>query len=356
MISDVPLGGFLSSGTDSFAIIRAMEQVNSGQTRAYSVGFTNKDFNELPWTRQAAEALGVSLESQMMELDFQELCDLVRPYCRDPFADSSSLPTYLLCGMASQHVKVALTGDGGDELLAGYATHRAGGPARRYRRLPAWLRKGVIKPLTLCLPEIGGKYSLREKAGRFVMGAENDQFRRHAAWRTVFDRRLKRKIYTEDFWRQTKDFDTLEMYAEPLRRAHQAGCDELDCMLYADLSFYLPNDMLVKVDRMSMAHGLEVRVPFLDAELVEFCWRLPAEMKLRGKTGKYVLRRAIADRYPQELARRPKSGFNMAYDRRAETAIDVDNRFCKPATLRYRDGFGHYHQLMMRFLFEMLPK
>jgi len=355
MVSDVPLGGFLSSGTDSFAIIRAMEAANPGQTRAFSVGFTDPRFDELPGSLQAAEALGVTLASETMTLDYSALCDRVRPHTREPFADSSSLPTYLLCQMARRQVTVALSGDGADETLGGYATHDAAAAAARYRHWPRWVRQGIVRPLTKLLPEVGGKYSLREKAGRFVAGAEQGRWRDHASWRVVFTRELKRRAYTEEFWDAARNFDPLGRYAEPMRRAERAGCGELDCLLYADQTFYLPSDMLVKVDRMSMAHSLEVRVPFLDKDLVEFCWRLPVELKRDNGLGKIVLRRAIADPYPDELARRPKSGFNMACDSRAPRTIPLANRFCRPTPLRYGQTFGRYHQLMIRYLLALLP-
>ncbi len=354
MVSDVPLGGFLSSGTDSFAIIRAMQNVNRGQTRAFSVGFADSRFDELPWTRQAAAALEVDLDAQIMPLDYQALCARVAPHCRMPFADSSALPVYQLCRAAREHVTVALSGDGADEMLGGYATYGAAAAAAKYRRVPGPLRRGLLGPLARHMPDLGGKYSLRDKAARFVTGAEQGPMRDHAAWRIILRREVKKRVYTPEFFRQTEGFDPLGLYAAPIARARAAGCGDLDSLLYADQTFYLPNDMLVKVDRMSMAHGLEVRVPLLDVDLVEFCWRLPERMKRRDGTGKVILRRAISEIYPEELNSRPKSGFNMAYDRQGETTVRFDNPFCRPVALGYRHSFGRYHQLMMRFLLEML--
>ena len=356
MISDVPLGGFLSSGTDSFAIIRAMQNVSRGRTRAFSVGFADSRFDELPWTRQAAAALDVHLDAQVMPLDYQALCPRVAPHCLMPFADSSALPVYQLCRAARRHVTVALSGDGADEMLGGYATYAAAAQAATYRRVPRLLRRGLLAPLARRMPDLGGKYSLRDKAGRFVVGAEEGPMRDHAAWRVILHRELKEKVYTPEFLRQTEGFDPLGLYAEPVARARAAGCGVLDSLLYADQTFYLPNDMLVKVDRMSMAHGLEVRVPFLDVDLVEFCWRLPESMKRRGAMGKIILRGAIAEAYPEALQRRGKSGFNMACDRRGERTVRFDNPFCRPVSLAYRHSFGRYHQLMMRFLLEMLSE
>ena len=355
MVSDVPLGAFLSSGTDSFGIVRAMESVSPGRTRAFSVGFADPRFDELPYSRMAAEALGVSLETETVGVDVGELTERVRPFSRDPSADSSSLPTYLLCQMARKHVTVALSGDGADEMLGGYATYRAAATARKYRRLPRWLRSCVIEPIARRLPDVGGKYSLRDQVNRLVHGAAAGPDRDHAAWRVIFTPELKDLVYTDDFRAATRSFDPLDRYAGCVRRAREAGCEDLDALLYADQVFYLPNDMLAKVDRMSMAHSLEVRVPFLDVDLVEFCWRLPTAMKLSGKIGKWILRRAIADRYPDELSRRPKSGFNMAADRGAERAVRVDHRLCKSVNIPYSRSFGRYHQLMIRYLLAQMP-
>lgn len=311
-ISDVPIGAFLSSGTDSFAVVRAMEKYNPGQTSAFSIGFNTKSFDELPDTKLAASSLGVGLTSKYMDIKDAELLPQIARYCLEPFADSSCLPTYLLCKMASEHVKVALGGDGADELLGGYDTYRANRYAELYRRIPSWIRKGIVMPLAFTIPESGARYSPRQKATRFVRSAEEGKWRDHASWRTIFPGELKRIIYTPDFLRAVQDFDPINLYTQPMISARKKGCSDLDCCLYADLTFYLPNDMLVKVDRMSMAHGLEVRVPLLDKELVEFAWRLPTHMKIRsGHIGKYILRRVIEREYPAPLKKRHKRGFNV---------------------------------------------
>lgn len=353
MVSDVPLGGFLSAGTDSFAVVRAMQQAARGRARAYTIGFADPRFDELPWTKQAARALDVHLDWQVARLEDDELWRRVAPHCVEPFADSSALPVYLLCEMASRHVKVALSGDGGDELLAGYVTYRATPCARAYRKLPPAVRR-TCAALAQLVPDAGGKYTLGEQARRFVYGAENGRWRDHASWRILLPRKLRHRLYRPAFRRELGDFDPLELYAEPMRRAARAGCSELNCLLYADQIFYLPNDMLAKVDRMSMAHGLEVRVPLLDRELVEFCWRLPEEMKLRGRRGKHVLRRAIAGAYPPALRRRPKSGFNLACGPEDDAPVPVDLPFCRPARLAGGNTFGRYHRLMLRHLLRML--
>jgi asparagine synthase (glutamine-hydrolysing) len=309
MVADVPLGVFLSSGVDSFAVARAMRRGHSGPVTGFSIGFDQASYNELPGARRAAQALGVELVSQVLRPS-PELAGEVAARCREGFADSSSLALYLLSRFTSRRVKVALGGDGGDELLAGYDTHALAGWSRLYRRLPAFLR-GLLARAARALPDTGRRYSLHQKARRFTFGAGQGPWRDHAAWRVIFTPQDKARLYTPEMRRELAGFDPLELYAEPMRRAAAAGQDPLHCLLYADLTFYLPNDMLVKVDRMSMAHGLEARVPLLDLEVVEHAWRLPARLKLWRGEKKRVLRRSIARHYPPELRRAPKRGFNV---------------------------------------------
>ncbi|MBT5716707.1 MAG: asparagine synthase (glutamine-hydrolyzing), partial [Opitutae bacterium] len=314
MVSDVDLGAFLSSGKDSFAIVQAMQMVSRGMTTAFSMGFNNTKFDELEGAKLSADTLGVKLISNRMNIDVDKLIEELKPTMQEPFSDPSGLPTYLLCKMASKHVKVVLGGDGADELLGGYEVYWANNLARWYRIIPSAIREKFIRPLVNAIPDFGGKYSFQEKAGRFMYGSKQGPGRDHSSWRVFIPSHIKEKLYTPEFLNEIKDFDPVAMYAKPILRAEEHGCSALDSFLYADLTFYLPNDMLVKVDRMSMAHGLEVRVPFLDPDLVEFCWRLPDRMKIRGGKLKFILREMIKDTYPKELQKQPKSGFNLEYD------------------------------------------
>jgi asparagine synthase (glutamine-hydrolysing) len=350
MVSDVPLGAFLSSGTDSFAIVQAMQQINKGRTTAFSMGFNNKKFDELENTKISANALGVKLISSRMVLEIENLIKEVAPHTQEPFADSSSLPTYLLCKLASKHVKVVLGGDGADELLGGYEVYRANDLARWYRMIPQVIRENVVRPLANMIPDFGGRYSFQEKAGRFMYGARQGEGRDHSSWRILLPPHLKKKLYTPEFFKEVRDFDAVDAYAKPIRQALKQGCSLLDSCLYADLTFYLPNDMLVKVDRMSMAHGLEVRVPFLDLDLVNFCWRLPCQMKIHGGKLKYILRKMLGNTYPKELQRFPKSGFNLEANAFPGTELSIDNYFCKPTKIHISELFGKYHFAMLSYL------
>ena len=232
--------------------------------------------------------------------------------------------------MASKHVKVVLGGDGADELLGGYEVYSANNLARWYRMIPSIIRERFIRPLVNAMPDFGGKYSFQEKAGRFMYGSKQGPGRDHSSWRIFMPSHIKKKLYTPEFLNEIKGFDPIDLYAKPIHRAREHGFSVLDSCLYADLTFYLPNDMLVKVDRMSMAHGLEVRVPFLDPDLVDFCWRLPDKMKVRGSKLKFILREMIKDTYPKELQQQPKSGFNLEYNIFPGTEVTFKNPFCIP--------------------------
>jgi asparagine synthase (glutamine-hydrolysing) len=310
LVSDVPVGAFLSGGLDSAAIVRAMRR-GAGDVRALTVGFEDRAFDERAPARQTAAALGVTLDEQVVPLDPADLIDRVSRHLEEPTADSSAVPVYLLCQAARRRFTVAMSGDGADELLAGYDTYRATAFAARYRRLPRLVRQRVLAPAAACIPVRDGKYSLHQVAMRFVRGAELGPDLDHCAWRLAFSDELKRRLYTDDFAAAARGCDPLGRYAAHIR-AVPPGRDRLCGWLNADTSFYLPNDMLVKVDRMSMAHGLEVRVPFLDVEMVRLCANLPSEFKLhRGRVRKHILRESLRGSVPDDVLRRRKSGFNV---------------------------------------------
>tara|TARA_B100000676_G_scaffold300142_1_gene345385 strand:- start:1017 stop:2849 length:1833 start_codon:yes stop_codon:yes gene_type:complete len=354
MVSDVELGAFLSSGKDSFAIVQAMQEVSKGMTTAFSMGFNHNKFDELEGTKLSAAALGVELISSRMTIDVDNLIEEIKPTMQEPFSDPSGLPTYLLCKMASQHVKVVLGGDGADELLGGYEVYKANDLARWYRKIPNIIRERFIRPLVGAIPDFGGKYSFQEKTGRFMYGSEQGFGRDHSSWRVFMPSHIKKKLYKPEFSKEIKDFDPIEVYAKPIHRAREHGLSILDSCLYADLTFYLPNDMLVKVDRMSMAHGLEVRVPFLDPDLVDFCWRLPDKIKVCGSKLKFLLREAIKDTYPKELQQQPKSGFNLDYDIFPGTEVTFNNTFCFPRKIQTEELFGQYHFMMLSYMSRLM--
>jgi asparagine synthase (glutamine-hydrolysing) len=250
-----------------------------------------------------ASWLGTQHAERVVEpRDALELVPRLTDVLDEPLADASVVPTYLLSRFAREQVKVALGGDGGDELFAGYSTLQAHRVADFYERVPAGLRKRVIAPLVRRLPVSHANMSLDFRAKRFILGTDQPVAERHHVWLGANARGLLRS----DLINGTSPFEVLD---EHVSRA--GGYDRLSQVLYLDMKMYLEGDILPKVDRASMACSLEVRVPLLNLELAQLAARLPIELKLRGLTRKYLLRRAVAGRLPPEIIRRAKKGFSF---------------------------------------------
>jgi asparagine synthase (glutamine-hydrolysing) len=310
MVSDVPLGAFLSGGVDSAAVVAEMVSAMPQRVRTFSVGFDEASFDERNAALVSAERLGTEHQAIHVSLDVEDTFDRFMAGCDEPFADSSSLAVHHLCRVASQEVTVALSGDGADELLAGYPTYSATHLAAAYRRFPAWSRS-FARRVAAAIPVSEKRYNLHQFANRFVLGAEEGEGRDFSSWRLHFRSCDRATLCRPEAIHNGRD--PLELYAVHYHHAPEAA-SSLKQMLHADLTFYLPNDMLVKVDRMSMAHGLEVRVPFLDHELVEFCATLPDEHLARlpfPRKNKLILRRRLERQIGKDVAWRKKTGFNV---------------------------------------------
>jgi asparagine synthase (glutamine-hydrolysing) len=308
MVADVPLGAFLSGGIDSSLVVALMQKVRAGSARTFTIGFAEASHDESQDAARVARHLGSDHEDVV--LSASEALSAVPQLAEifdEPFADSSQIPALLLSRMTRRHVTVALSGDGGDELFAGYNRHRFAASRSAIRATPgyarhgaaslltlmspaAWDRLGRLLPRTHRPPQLGDK--LHKLAGVLTASTEAEVYRRLTAGAS------RGRAGTEpDALGAQVPFDLL------------SRLDPVSIMQYLDLTWYLPNDVLTKVDRASMAVGLEVRVPLLDHRLVELSWRLPASLKLGRGGGKLVLRR-ILDRYvPRHLTARPKSGF-----------------------------------------------
>lgn len=308
MVSDVPLGAFLSGGVDSSSVVWAMRSSGGTTPQAFCAGFEESSFDEIPFARQAAEHLGVELHARRLTADAAALLPTLVAHAEEPLADNSMIPLYLLSGFTRERVKVALSGDGSDELLAGYMTYKASRLAVWYRRLPGPIRRGLVRPVVESLPASQTKYGAAMLARRFVEGAENPALRDHCSWRQIVSPSEKRRLYLPGMARGVGDFDPLAEYAAAADDAPD-WLSPLEQRLHVDLTFHLPNDMLVKVDRMSMAHSLEVRVPLLDLEMVKLCLSLPSTYKLRRGTGKFILKESLAGELPRTLLHRKKAGF-----------------------------------------------
>ena len=303
LVSDVPLGAFLSGGVDSSLIVAGMEHA-----RTFSIGFDDPTYNELPWAQRVADHLGVDHKFEIIQPQVAELFDHLMPFMDDPIGDFSIFPTYLVSHHARQHVTVSLSGDGGDELFGGYETYLAQEKARQWQRVPPALRHRVLEPFIRTLNPTPRKKGLINKAKRFVEGLEHPASLGHARWRLFVGESMRRQLFTEEALREmpTPVGEHIERLAG---LAH--GRDDIDRALYIDLRSYLVDNCLVKMDRMSMAASLEARVPFLDKDLVEMAFQIPSRLKVaRGRT-KILLKQVASRHVPRDCIYRPKEGFSV---------------------------------------------
>ena len=305
LVSDVPLGVFLSGGIDSSAVTAMMTQLG-GDVKSFSVGFAERSFDESAHARTVARHLGTDHHELTLEPDMLlGLIPRLPVLLDEPLGDASIIPTYLLSAFTRRHVKVALGGDGGDELFAGYPTLQAHRLAGYYLRTPAAVRRGLIEPVVRRLPVSRDNLSFDFRAKRFVSGAAYPVDERHRRWMGSFTGEERAALLSQ------------EVRAELSRDGAGGGveldpaADPLDRVLLMDMRLYLENDILVKLDRASMMASLEGRVPLLNNDLVAYALRLPLEMKLRGFRSKFLLKRALRGLLPEAILRRPKKGFGI---------------------------------------------
>lgn len=309
LVSDVPLGVLLSGGVDSSAIAALAVRASSEAVKTFSISFAEASFDESAYARGVAKFLGTDHHEERLSANLAaNLVSEIGAWMDEPFSDPSLVPTYLLSRFTRKHVTVALGGDGGDELFAGYPMYAGHRWAEIYNRLPASLRSGLIEPLVRLLPVKTKNLSFDYKAMRFVLGAKYDVVARHHIWFGSFTPDEQRQLLTDDALAQTDD----EIYRQA--REMLAECGEKDLiksMQDLDTRLYLAEDILTKVDRASMAVSLEVRAPFLDPRVAEFAASLPSNYKLRGSKTKYILKKAVDDLLPRFVTRRPKKGFGV---------------------------------------------
>ena len=309
LMSEVPLGAFLSGGIDSSAVVALMAQESSEPVKTFSIGFEEQDFSELHHARRVAEHVGAEHHEFIVRPNAMEILPTLVEHYGEPFADSSAIPSYYVSRETRRFVTVALNGDGGDECFAGYERYAAMNLAQRYTKLlPAAVRNGVVAPLANALPEFKMRGALG-KGKRFLKAASLSPIQRYLRWISAFDENAKLALYSEDFRDRTKDFSTVGIIQPWFAKANGAGI--VDASLLTDTMTYLPNDLLVKMDIASMTVSLEARSPFLDHHLMEFAASLPENLKLRGMTTKYLLKRILKDLVPAENLSRGKMGFGV---------------------------------------------
>ncbi len=304
--SDVPLGAFLSGGIDSSLIVALSQQQLDQPLNTFSIGFHEASFDETKYARQVADWVGTQHREYKVTPDAVSTLDQIVYHYDEPFGDSSAIPTWYLCQWTRQHVTVALTGDGGDELFAGYDRYKA-------LWLSRWLARAA-RPilgnrLVQGLPASNRQRSFVRRLQRFGAALNEPLARRYMNWIQIFSETARANLYTEDFMAQLPDEDPFEFFESAWNRL--ASRDPVSRASLADLVTYLPCDLMTKVDIASMAHGLECRQPFLDYRLVEFAASLPIQLKFKGRVGKRLLRSSFDRTLPRQIWTRKKMGFGV---------------------------------------------
>lgn len=309
LVSDVPVGSFLSGGIDSSSVTQKMVSFYPDKVHSFSIGFIEKSYSELPYARAVANFLHTEHHEQIVSPDVTTLLPQLAWYYDEPFSDTSAVPTYLLCCFARSFLKVTLSGDGGDECFAGYDTYLADKVLSFYQRfMPGSVHRRILMPLVDSLPANHHKVSWNYKIKQFIRHAEASPEEGHFSWRLIFTEKEKQEFLVPEFYRDLGDYTPYQSFlsyydevpeASPLRRS-----------LYVDAKTWLADAMLVKVDRASMAAGLEVRVPLLDYKLFEFATALPDHYKIDGWQTKAIFKSAMGPSLPPAIAKRRKRGFN----------------------------------------------
>jgi len=307
LISDVPLGSFLSGGIDSSFIAKIM--INYlGSIKTFSIGFEEKSYNELPYADKAARAFNTDHKSLVVKPKIVDLLDDFVFFNDEPFGDSSFVPMYFVSELARKHVKVVLSGDGGDENFAGYPTYQADSIYRYFKKIPSFLRNSFLNHVLMKVPYSSSKVSFDYKIKQFFHGLNYDSGKAHYYWRAIFHDFEKKQLLHSDIVSEIGDFDTYELFK--LHYDKNDTLSNLDRASYTDIKTWLVDDILFKVDRTSMAHSLEVRVPFLDHRFVELTALIPSNLKLHRLKGKYIFKKIVKDEIPQFIINRKKQGFN----------------------------------------------
>jgi asparagine synthase (glutamine-hydrolysing) len=369
LISDVPLGAFLSGGIDSSCIVGLMRELGASPLKTFSIGFQDKTYDELDYARRMAKKFSTEHREFVIQPRALELTEKLIRHLDEPFGDFSIFPTYLVSQLAREQVKVILSGDGGDEIFGGYEHYQAqalaGKPASR---AAAW----TLGPLLRRLPPSSKKKGFWNKLRRFMQGLDLPPAARHLRWMIFLSSEQKKQLYAPGLWNASerkKEILEEEPWAALFTRLR--AFDPLNAELFLDLKTYLPDDILVKVDRMSMAVSLEARVPLLDHKVVEYVFGLPGTWKLRGGKSKWIFKKTMERLLPPEIIHRPKEGFSipikhwlrtdlrdMLLDHLSQERIAREGLFHYPAVKKLIEAHlagreNYSHQLWALLVFEV---
>jgi len=326
LMSEVPLGAFLSGGVDSSGVVAMMAQLQSEPVNTCAIGFNEKNFNESAFAQQVADLYRTNHLTKIVEPDDFDLIDKLATLYDEPYADSSAMPTYRVCELARQRVTVALSGDGGDETFAGYRRYRWHMNEEKLRNL---LPLGIRRPLFGFLGRVYPKADwaprmLRAKSTFQSLALDSVQGYFHSV--SLLRDEQRQALFSQGLQRELQGYNAIEVFRR--HAANFKGDDTLSLIQYLDFKTYLVGDILTKVDRASMAHALEVRVPLLDHVFLEWCAGLPADIKLKGQSTKDVFKKALEPYLPHDILYRPKMGF----------AVPLAHWFRGPLRQRVRDA------------------
>jgi asparagine synthase (glutamine-hydrolysing) len=334
LISDVPLGAFLSGGIDSSTVVALMAKAMGQPVKTFSIGFREDSYNELKYARMTAEKYGTDHHEFFVTPEICDVADELAWHLDEPFADPSSIPTFVVSKLARQHVTVALSGDGGDELFGGYDRYLVERDRKMFAQLPKVFRQKVMSPLSHRLPH-------GARGRNLLHNLALDPIDRYLDSVSVFTSMNRGLLYSEEFKQKLEGLTSVAgrflEYA-----ANVTTGEDLDLLLYTDSKTYLPGDILTKVDRMSMAASLETRAPLLDQKLIEFVTRIPASMKIAGNETKHILKRAVKDLIPEEVMVRPKQGFGIPISKWINQELRGRIRDTLSDPLTRRRGYFNY--------------
>ncbi len=308
LISEVPLGAFLSGGVDSSIVVALMSDLMDKPAKTFSIGFEEELYNELPYARIIAEKFNTDHHEFILKYDTLDILPKLVKHYGEPYADSSALPTYYLSRMTRKYVTVALSGDAGDENFAGYDRYLAQKILRYFKAIPSSFRKSLLVFLDF-FPESDGNVSRVKRLKRFIRGSLWSDGQEYIKWMVCFTEEQKKEFYSSNMLSQMRNINSYDYLMTLFKKTSASSMVEKT--MEVDINSYLPYDLLVKVDIASMANSLEVRSPFLDHKFIEFVARIPVDYKLKGMIKKYILKKAFKKIIPEEVLRRPKKGFGV---------------------------------------------
>ncbi len=346
LVSDVPLGVFLSGGLDSSCIVALMRKHIAGDLRTFTIGYEDKSFSELDYAAMVAEHCETDHHVLMLDTLRPEYVEKTLYHLDEPMTDLSTVPLYLLCKQAKEHVTVCLSGEGADESFAGYDRFKASRLNRWFRILPPFIRRDIIGKATSLIPDQHQKKGAVNMLKRFVEGANLDPDGQHLRWQYFLNKALEDRLFLDNFNAKTIH-DPFRLVREYNNRC-DAGGDEVNREIYLDMRFMMTDSVLMKVDRMSMASSLEIRVPLLDHVLVEFMATLPGDWKLKNMTTKYIFRAALEGLLPDKVVHRGKQGYSLPVKQllRGELKSYMENLINDSALIRENMDVSYINTLM----------